>query len=285
MNEKTTSLFITPASLPPRAVRAPQEKVLARALLRRDNPTRLQPADAKRTASHRERSRRVDNRDEKMIGNIMGFWIDVSSNLIADIGAAALLACVPAVWNKFRARLLRRSLVESFGPLAGSFSGEGFGIGIKNNTSVDVVIRSIMLLLRDRGSIILTYKGPSGEIGWGAANKGGEVAAVIEETDNSRGFQILPAHTGGEWIIHRNGMRMLAAQLATAPWFSKCRMLVEYPTLFGGRKIMEAEASDHTMELINRMAQQYLQWVGDQPRETARGPNRGPDMQRPASQQ
>ncbi len=196
----------------------------------------------------------------------MCFWSNVFSNLFGDLGAAAVLACLAWLSNKARALRLRKSLTKSFGNQGVNFSGEGFGVSISNKTSIDVVVRCVLLSMKPRGSIKLNYKGPDGDIGWDAAQRGGDVAAVIEKTDDSREFIILPAHTSGRWIVPLAGMRHFAKAIAGGDFFAKCKMLVEYPTLFGGRKLMETEADEVTLKLINESAKGYLQWNGDRPR-------------------
>ena len=131
----------------------------------------------------------------------MSFWSNVFSNLIGNLlgalGAVAVAACLTKLYNKARALLMRNSLTKSFGNQSVNFSGEGFGVSISNKTSIDVVVRDVLFSVKLGGTLGLNYNGPGGDIGWAAAQKSGDVAAVIETTDKTRGFVILPAHTSG----------------------------------------------------------------------------------------
>ncbi len=189
-------------------------------------------------------------------------WCPIYENTLANVLAAVIGGGAVFVWNRYRNVRLEGTLRTAFVQHGIAMTAQGFGIAVHNRTPVTILVRKITVWGgEEQGSIKLNYEGPTGEVGLEHEGDGRTLPRVLfwstlDNYDEDRGFVIMPPHTGGTWVIRH--------ELLTRPswFFTRCVMILEYPTMFGGRALLRVEANEDYMRDFRQLAEDYPRWRG-----------------------
>jgi len=172
---------------------------------------------------------------------------NILANFLGGLGAAVFITLATLAFSYMRIELLKKSLQKSIEGHGILFGEKGFGITLHNKTPLYIIIRGVHFIT-PAGFLILNYSGPdTSRIGWRLNswerdNDYEEIpsflrfSATIDSTSTERKFVVLPSYTAGQWTTPGSALDALSDKILG------CRILVEYPTLFGGRDVIVIES-------------------------------------------
>ena len=187
--------------------------------------------------------------------------------IITGITIALVWAIIIAGYNFFRNLLLEKKLNTAFERQGLIQSREGFGIAIRNNTPVPVIIRAVRVYRNyPEHAIDFSFEGPAPyppykeKVGKNPKSRKvtyyGPDKRQVEKMLDRHGFVELPSHTGGIWHIPSQAvLEELELQ------FETCQVIIDYPTVFGNRKIIAIMASPGMRDFINEEFEKYKEWI------------------------
>jgi hypothetical protein len=192
----------------------------------------------------------MDSLTENAIGNFLG-----------GVGAAFFAALATIATNGMRAATIAEALKKSLESTSTTFDRDGFGITLTNRTSIYIIVREVRFHSRGIISTTLNPHKPTNYRGWDHDAQPDDTpeflrfSAAIDSTDQTRGFRVLPAYTSASWLIPAWAMHNGPID------FTTLEILVEYPTLWGGRRLMTISIppSDRLIPL-HESAKQYVIW-------------------------
>jgi len=184
-------------------------------------------------------------------------------NLVGGVGAAALITFATIGLNEMRTTSVRNALKASIGDNAIAYDESGFGITITNRTSIYIIVRSVRFHTKGIVRVALNPRQAGSYCGWDHESRADDAmeflrfSAAIDSTDERRGFRILPAYTSYTWLIPPYAM-------IQGPFdFTTLEILVEYPTLLGGRRLLTIHIppSDDLVSLEEAARQYLVRWA------------------------
>jgi hypothetical protein len=175
-----------------------------------------------------------------------GFFSDVFSGVFGTLIVAGLAVSL----DMLRTQYLISRLTEGFSRFRFTFNQAGWGVTLENITSISVVVREVAFLTTTPIRVTLNYHGPDrNRIGWDRTEDDTPLllsyGASSSEADSDRGFILLPAYSAATWIISHSA-------LPNMPFtFNGCILLLEYPSMFGGRRLKIITTDNRMFPFVN----------------------------------
>ena len=175
---------------------------------------------------------------------------------VSGLVTALIWAAIAFGYNMTRNFRLRRRLTKSFSLQGRGRTHYGFTIPVSNRTWIPVVVRqvklyqkyptsSVQLLYHEAGGDVIDE--PIGKIGEKYETKAWKTVKPPERTpEDERGFVELPAKTDASWVLLDKVIRELDWE------FETCRIVIEYTTVFGNKKVIAVFAAKEGMRYLNR---------------------------------
>lgn len=177
-------------------------------------------------------------------------------------GLTTALAWAVALWvfNFCRNLKLRKQLKRVFSKHSVAYGIDGFGLGLRNHTSIPVIVRDVRFY-KDypNYAFVLNYIGATQEVIDEKIPKTKKVRVFDKNNPDQtvrawpykvtppldeRGFVVLPPETGGDWRIPKN---VISSDMR----IDAVRVVIEYTTLFGKREIVPIMASQDTVKFVS----------------------------------
>ena len=175
---------------------------------------------------------------------------------VSGLVTALVWAAIAFGYNMTRNFWLRRRLTKSFSLQGRGRTHYGFFVPVNNQTWIPVVVRQVKLYQKyPTSSVQLVYHEASGEVIDEPIGKVGDkyetkvwksLKRAERTTENERGFIERPAKTGASWILLDQVIRELDWE------FETCRVLTEYTTVFGNKKVIAIFAAKEGIGYLNR---------------------------------
>lgn len=188
-------------------------------------------------------------------------WLQIAQSVIAGVLYFSAWSILFYLFNVVRNKRLERRLRRLIKPGGVKCERERVHVIVANYTNVDVQVRRLELITRRRERVPLTYSGDIGEVEldfgdlqefadkWRAT--GGDRFRIAGLRD--RGFVELPPQTGGYWTLEEDEL------LAHAGDVVGCLAVVEYPTIFRGRALVQVDGGEDVVAAIRKAYDAYLQ--------------------------
>lgn len=187
-------------------------------------------------------------------------WLQIAQSVIAGVLYFSAWSILFYLFNVLRNKRLEYRLRRLIKPGGVKCERERVHVILANYTNVDVTVRRLELLTRNKERVPLTYSGDIGEVELDFddlqefANKwratGGDRFSVAGLQD--RGFVELPPQTGGYWTLDEEEIAHRTAE------FTGCRVIVEYPTIFRSKALMQVMAGEEVLEAIRDAYRDFL---------------------------
>lgn len=184
----------------------------------------------------------------------------IIESTIAGLLTTSVWALALFLYNISRNIYLEKQLKRVIVPNGAWITDDGFGIPVFNQTNTTVTLRDIYLHTTTNTFIQLKYFGPvNGEYFYKFpfADPSEDVLTLMplnEETKKQpteHGFAILPPKTACLWGIEDKKVNDFTWQ------FDKCILIFEYKTLFNTSKLVEVEADEGIINLIQDIFDEY----------------------------
>jgi len=192
------------------------------------------------------------------------FWNSVVSGVVGGVASAAVWAVLLWAGNFTRNRLVERKLRKAFARIGSAYGDEGFGVTLKNETEVLVIVRDVTLLtpMQDRG-IGLQFTEPTAEfliqekktrkpMKFHIQTRGRRIQPAL----TAHGFVELPPYTGGTWRLDP-GFYLENPDLRPI----SCRATIEYKTLLGSPKLIIIQSNKGNAKLLQDQYPKFLEYI------------------------
>lgn len=192
-----------------------------------------------------------------MEGAIQNILLSVAGGLIT----AGILAAITLYLNSTRESLVYEKLLKSLTWPSLNRHINGIGIGVRNRTPLYIIVRGVQLEMDHQIMLTLNFHEMTGAVGWNYNDAEEDdipdflrFTASIDSVPDSR-FKILAPYTEAVWLIPNRGVATLPVE------FTRCDLLVEYPTIFGGRRLLKISADQENMRVFNKIAKEHREWL------------------------
>jgi hypothetical protein len=178
----------------------------------------------------------------------------IYTGFISGLVTALSWAVLAVGYNYIRNLWLEHKLKNAFKLQGRGYSVEGFTVSVNNRTSIPVIVRQVKLYESyPSSSVRLVYFQANSEvIGERTLKNIGDketekvYLVPFHSQPTERSFIELPAHTGASWIVPNKMMREI-------DWtFAACRVVIEYTTVFGNRKVIAVFATEDSVKYMTR---------------------------------
>ena len=191
-------------------------------------------------------------------------WQSVLQSVVEGTTTALVWAGLLWIINRILNFRTERKLRKTLSRIGTSCGPEGFGVNIKNDTDLEVVIRDVTLFTTVEG------KG----FGLPFIDKSTEFTFQEKPFKDPRQFEIvmhsplpkpivlttdpvvLPPHTGGRWMADN---RLFMEHPAMIP--TKCHVGLVYKNLFGRPKILVVESNPKNADFMREQFQKHVENV------------------------
>jgi len=179
----------------------------------------------------------------------------IMEQALGGIGTVIVSAVFIWIYNFIRNAWLEWKLKKALSNMAVCV-GDECGIGLRNTTPVSLKIHSVIAKgLKPIGGVKMKFTGIDDESD--QSEEPQNLHPGIVEKDNRPGSIVLPPHTTGNWLMPK-------ALRSTARFECKAiRVRVEYPTMFGGSRMITVYADELTLGTFKDFYAQWPKWAGE----------------------
>jgi hypothetical protein len=188
------------------------------------------------------------------------FW----NSIVSGLTSAVLWAAILWIVNLGRNRWIERQLRSSLSRIGTQSGDEGFGITLKNQTRVPILVRDATFLTNDpEQGIGLVYAGPTSEYliverktRKPMTFKTKTRVRALKGESTPYGFVELPPYTGGIWRLDPSFYLENPDLVPTA-----ARATIEYRTFLGNPKLIIVRSNVPSAGLVRDQYRTFLEYI------------------------
>ncbi|MDD4871334.1 MAG: hypothetical protein PHR77_12310 [Kiritimatiellae bacterium] len=190
---------------------------------------------------------------------------EFTNSVVSGLVTAIVWAMLIWLINLGRNLIVTHSLHKNMSRIGVSYGNDGFGVSLKNETKIPILIRDVTLLTnKSEEGIALPYVEPTHEFMLTEKRtrqfqsfKFRTIGSPdMKKETTAHGFVELPPYTGGIWKIEP---RFFLNNMDIRP--ISARATVEYKTFLGNPKLIIVRSDEGSSQLIKDMFADFLKYI------------------------